>query len=528
MLIDLLKERIPVALTTGLVLLDAHRITEFGLEAFIIDLYRAANRLGFIKAFTDQATAITGGFGKVERLLKFLRCPRLLLYPRFQATVRSELDGVPIEVGQVQVGMTQRMKIIQLGLLEIMETCLHELLRANPSLDTREFTSETVITTAFEQQIRRQLDPIWHRVSLKSKQLLSELRILRTLLHYLVQYDPISYCRFVETVVMADIGGGGSMAGGGRANWLMLDTAQGVIRTAKERVYSVSPADGSLKAKVERMNKWRALESILAEEACRDRRIIIMVAGRGAQRQLMRIMAQGYEAWEQHKFSHYLAWRARARLHGGLARGVAVGSDPGESILPTPAQRKGRLVGRSPIERVDLLSDPLDALQAVKEGEEQQQMEAEEMDEAVLSELQAMLPTGTSIHAYEECAEDPMGLLERTSPDIVIMYDGDLAFIRTLEVYARIHVQTGTLAVHMLVYKESVEEQLQLLGIRQEKEAFEHLIRIKAVPAGEGPVSLSFTRVRSLEHGPARSRTGPRGDARCRRHHRKYCHDESL
>lgn len=45
MLIDLLKERIPAHLITGIMILDAHRIAEFSLEAFIIDLFRSKNKV---------------------------------------------------------------------------------------------------------------------------------------------------------------------------------------------------------------------------------------------------------------------------------------------------------------------------------------------------------------------------------------------------------------------------------------------------------------------------------------------------
>jgi hypothetical protein len=46
MLIDLIKGRIPAHMMTGLMLLDAHRVAEYGLEAFIIELFRAQNKVG--------------------------------------------------------------------------------------------------------------------------------------------------------------------------------------------------------------------------------------------------------------------------------------------------------------------------------------------------------------------------------------------------------------------------------------------------------------------------------------------------
>ena len=61
MLIDMLKERIPVQLTTGIILLDAHRVTEFSLDAFILDLYRSQNHVGEFPLIIDCLGGICKG-----------------------------------------------------------------------------------------------------------------------------------------------------------------------------------------------------------------------------------------------------------------------------------------------------------------------------------------------------------------------------------------------------------------------------------------------------------------------------------
>jgi Na+/proline symporter len=48
------------------------------------------------------------------------------------------------------------------------------------------------IFSEFDRQIREELEPQWHRISFKTKQLLGDLRTLRKLLQYLTRYDCVT------------------------------------------------------------------------------------------------------------------------------------------------------------------------------------------------------------------------------------------------------------------------------------------------------------------------------------------------
>lgn len=65
LVVDLLKDRIPAALVTGVVVLRAHQVIESCQEAFALRLFRQKNKVGFIKAFTTSAEAFTQGYGHV-------------------------------------------------------------------------------------------------------------------------------------------------------------------------------------------------------------------------------------------------------------------------------------------------------------------------------------------------------------------------------------------------------------------------------------------------------------------------------
>lgn len=61
----------------------AHKIIQSCQEAFVLRLFRQKNKSGFIKAFTDKATAFCSGFCQVERVMRNLFVKKLFLWPRW-------------------------------------------------------------------------------------------------------------------------------------------------------------------------------------------------------------------------------------------------------------------------------------------------------------------------------------------------------------------------------------------------------------------------------------------------------------
>lgn len=51
-------------------------------------------------------------------------------------------------------------------------------------IDSEEVTVENAIAKSFDQVIRLQLDPIWHQLGPKTKQLVSDIKTLRLILRY--------------------------------------------------------------------------------------------------------------------------------------------------------------------------------------------------------------------------------------------------------------------------------------------------------------------------------------------------------
>ena len=101
---------------------------------------------------------------------------------RFQQTASEALEKSKLDVVELRIPLTSSMRNIQVSILELIEACLQELRKTNPDLDLSEVAIENALFKSFDSLLSRQLDPIWHRIGFKTKQLASDLKTLRKLL----------------------------------------------------------------------------------------------------------------------------------------------------------------------------------------------------------------------------------------------------------------------------------------------------------------------------------------------------------
>ncbi|KAJ1554139.1 hypothetical protein HK096_004872, partial [Nowakowskiella sp. JEL0078] len=227
----------------------------------------------------------------------------------FHLRVSEAVDATlsPILVEEVKVLMSDTMKDIQSALLDCIEMCLNEIRRSNPTIDLDELTVENALHKSFDTIIRGQLDPIWHRVSSKSKGLVADLKTLRCLLGYLVVYDCVTFNSFLETILSEHAAVANSSTSVFQTEftsnqWLSLDAAHTVFLIAKQRVYikqtsQISGNDEFRNSKIpldiipilEEQPKWRALIDTL----CEIDREKIAIQGAGGDCGSILIMAEG-------------------------------------------------------------------------------------------------------------------------------------------------------------------------------------------------------------------------------------------
>ncbi|KJE97093.1 DNA repair helicase RAD25 [Capsaspora owczarzaki ATCC 30864] len=231
LIVDMLKKRIPIHHITGLLVHRAHKVVDTSTEAFIIRLFRHSNREGFIKAFSSAPEAFLPGFMRIEKVMKALYIRRLYLWPRFQQLVIDTLESHHIEPVEIYPEMTDSMTVIQRAIVEIMDACIREVKTDNPTIEVDNLTVENGLFASFDHLIRQQLDPIWHRVSPKTRQLVTDLSTLRKLLSYLYEYDCVTFYVFLEALRTS------YRAFGEYSLWVFMDAANRLFEESRKRVY---------------------------------------------------------------------------------------------------------------------------------------------------------------------------------------------------------------------------------------------------------------------------------------------------
>ncbi|KAH9177541.1 hypothetical protein EDB89DRAFT_1933182 [Lactarius sanguifluus] len=267
LVVDMLQSDLPTELVTGLLILHAEKVTALSLEAFIVRLYREKNNTGFLKAFSDQPEHITSGLSPLRSIMKELQLYTVLIYPRFHEAVKESLERKRADVVELYQPMTESMKEIHGALVQCMSTTLAELKRSNTMLDLDDLSVENAYFRSFDAIVRRQLDPVWHKVGPRTKQLVNDLATLRRLLTYLLNYDPLAFHAYLETIIASNAQ---SASGNPRQNhspWLLTDAAHIIFETAKKRCYilrespeNVSSASEDVVEISDDENAWEALE----------------------------------------------------------------------------------------------------------------------------------------------------------------------------------------------------------------------------------------------------------------------------
>lgn len=276
LVVDLLTGLLNPETITGLVVLHADKVVATSLEAFILRVYRQKNKAGFLKAFSDSPDPFTIGFSPLSTMLRNLFLKKVSLWPRFHVTVAHALEGKKkAEVIELEVPMTDMMKEIQNAIMECVEISIHELKKGNSGLEMDDWNLDSALLKNFDLIIRRQLDPNWHRVSWKTRQIVNDLSVLRTLLNSVLTFDAVSFLQNLDTIHAAHSPAPGSTRQT-QSPWLFLDATQTLFETARRRVYSANPKHiskedniDSLHPVLEELPKWALLSEVL-EEIDRD------------------------------------------------------------------------------------------------------------------------------------------------------------------------------------------------------------------------------------------------------------------
>lgn len=105
-------------------------------------------------------------------------------------------------------------------------------------IEVDDLTVQNALFRSFDAVIRSQLDPQWHRIGPKTRQLVNDLSVLRQLLTYLLSFDAVSFNQFLDTILASNTTN--FTTGKPVMNpspWLFLPAADTILETSRERVY---------------------------------------------------------------------------------------------------------------------------------------------------------------------------------------------------------------------------------------------------------------------------------------------------
>ena len=542
LVVDLLTGLLRTESITGIVLLHAEKVVATALEAFILRIYRQKNKTGFLKAFSDNPESFTIGFSPLATMMRNMFLRKASLWPRFHMTVANSLEGKKkAEVIALEVPMTDDMNAIQQAIMECVEVSIHELKKGNSGLEMDDWNLDSALLKNFDVLVRRQLDPNWHRVSWKTKQIVGDLTVLRGLLHSILALDAVSVLQQLDTIHAAHSPQPGSTRQN-QSPWLFLDAANTIFSTAKQRVYAANKANvnargsiDSLRPVLEEQPKWALLAEIL-EEIDRDlyfepairgdsnQTILIMCSDTTTCRQLrdylqtMHVQPKTDETpnpkKEDHKPSasfmmrrklrNYLNWKREfAKVNNELfsenQKALESAVDPrlarGGYKGRAPANKRRRIRGggmagsNAPTRTADgsvaqYFEKPAEVADLMEEVQMLEE-EAGQKADIVADPLEDMdeyfelydMQDLVVIHAYD--GDQDEHVLEEIRPRYIVMYEPDASFIRRVEVYRSSH-NDRNVRVYFMFYGGSVEEQRYLASVRREKDCFTKLIKERA------------------------------------------------
>ncbi|KAF3934351.1 hypothetical protein ABW20_dc0108167 [Dactylellina cionopaga] len=532
LVVDLLTGLLDAANVTGLIVLHAEKVAATSLEAFIVRIFRQKNRTGFIKAFSENPDAFSSGFSPLSTTMRNLFIRKSSLWPRYHVRVAQSLEAHKAEVIELEVSMTPAMQTIQNALLQCIEISISELRKANVGLDIEDWSVDSALHRSFDVLIRRQLDPVWHRVSSRTRQIASDLGTLRTILLNLLSLDAVSFNQYLETVLASHLPKS-QINTQTQPPWLFLDAADTLFSTSKRRVYTGDlPKNAQLAhphgldTVLEEQPKWGVLLNIL-DEISRSRQAVtrqsqgcvtlIMCHDKQTCVQLAEYLQCTHDthlqkngdgvsgsnsdpsAFMNRKFVAFHAWKtdfSNFRSSATLREHQSIPIEDKSELLArkAPANKRRRLRGAAQFAAIARDRDT--SYSSVKSGPNPNSIKGhrnpdifgnfagiDEQDPNFLNRYEVefgMHETSDAvvIHAYSTNSDD--SLLDELQPQNIIMYSPDAAFIRRIEVYRSSYELGNAVRVYFMYYGGSVEEQTYLSRVRREKDSFTNLIRQKA------------------------------------------------
>jgi DNA excision repair protein ERCC-4 len=553
LIVDLLSNIVSCNDIDGMLVFHAETVTPESMEAFILRIFYSQKQpfgSGFCKAITSDPDRLLSGFAKVDKIMKALYVRKLYLYPRFLHCIREELELRPPNVVELHQSLTVRQQEIQSAIVAAVQSVIRELKSSTTMIawTEPELKIENCVSSSFDRTISRQLERDWHRLKPQTKQLVQDLRTLRTLFQSLIHYDCITfYTLLLNLKTMSAKTRYPSM-------WLLTPAADVLFRKSKERLYQIVRPKSSkavekpvakLTPILEPNPKCKLLQQVLSEirEEYNKKQldasnidngpttVLVMVDTERTRDMIQSYLVDGTSRTLLLRWLRYLETmndRARQKRvnqdeyddlpeedrllmeEESRVRRILFRSEEQQSKKTTTTKQlnqvpahikkrrrvaveKGRgqaMHQADDLERQAVLDEAVEDVE--QELEESRQLENEKKPAALSNsseeddlfqvhypdELRVVLKSYSSIEGNEALL-----LLQEMSPKYVVLYDADIGFIRSIEIYSALQMEDNPMKVFLLLFEASAEEKTFTKSLEREQNAFERLIHHKKTMA---------------------------------------------
>jgi DNA excision repair protein ERCC-4 len=254
---DLLCRKVPADKVDGVVVFAADRVRPHSNTHFALTLFRAQNRVAFIKALSENAPGLTVGFHHAEKVMRTLLVSRLSSWPRFHKVVKDSFARRTPSVVQLSVALSRSQARVLASLRNIANLVLDDLRAASHCLDLSEVYRKQPAAAAapgdepgpkqlvsnFDDVVCRQLAvaPGVRRVAggERVRSLVEDLRTVRKLLSDAIDLNPVLFYQRVLTLRHTQER---------NSYWLMRREAQNMLRDARARIFVRRRASSSIAA----------------------------------------------------------------------------------------------------------------------------------------------------------------------------------------------------------------------------------------------------------------------------------------
>ena len=418
LLSDILCHRLDAALINAVIIPHAHEVTDTSNEAFFVRLFRERNGTGSLIALSEKPHAVSA-----ESLAKILFLSDIVLVPRFhEICVQSFSTQADFEISQHDCPLGIRQVEMQ-SLLESLIVASITEIKKNKLLanNLEDLDAKTVIANKKEiGMLRRKLDPVWLRLSWTTRQIVSDVGIIRKLLVALTRYDSVTFLSILLTQ---------QEFSGKSSPWWFAEDAQRLVRVAKDRVADLLKPD--MEAEID--SSWMALNSLLQEINNHDQHSIKRPRMESTKRSVVLVVCPDDLSAKQ-----VLAY---------------ISEGPKRSLLEA-------------LERADSTLFPTRIVRQAID------------DVAMESFCFFNLIVKTSGHCDK--SEDLIRDLSEVLPHYIVLMEPSLVCIRCIELHRLIHASHRLEAVHVLGHAASLVEPKINSLIGSEAKAFDDMIRTKS------------------------------------------------